>query len=193
MYGTVKQHLEAELQTQSSYLANVVRMQQVVKDLGIEELDAYIDTQVYSFSDDDPPRITITPRHVPGIGLFSDGPGGFDMRVVDSTPILSQIARRILPKVGKLEKGFNEQYNYMTLTAMYNGIKIVIKDETPKTCTVECVEEEIEVPEQLVPAHTKKVVKFRLVGDCDPIFADESSHIVTSQGAIQIEKKEVPF
>jgi hypothetical protein len=186
---TVKVHLREHLERDARFLSNLVRMQQAVKDLGIDDLEAYVTITSYAFGDD-LPEIIIHPLHTPGIGIFGGGLEEIALKVVDTTPLMSQIARKMLPVVGRLEKGFDAERNEVSLTAVYLGIRIVIKDETPKTCSVERVEEEIDVPEKIVPAHKEKKVTYKLVGDCDPLLADEAAHVVTSQGAIELPAEE---
>lgn len=181
---TVKGELDKQLEQDSKFLSNIALMREISRELGLDNVEAYIHVTSYSFSDDELPSIVIHPSHTPEVGIFMDG-GGPALNLVDTTPRLAQIARLLLPKVGKLEKGFDEQNNQVTLTCVYRGIKIVVKDETPKTCGVERVEEVIDVPEKIVPAHQEKRVRYRLVGDCDPILADEASGGQTDQGFIE--------
>jgi hypothetical protein len=82
---------------------------------------------------------------------------------------LATVAKTLLPKLGELRKEFDETQNRISLVAEYKGVKIVLSSETPKTCTVEKVEETVEVPEQIVPAHVEKKVRWVMKGDCDPL------------------------
>jgi hypothetical protein len=86
---------------------------------------------------------------------------------------MQEMTKRLLPKVGKFVKGFDEAYNQVTLTAEVRGVTLKLAMSTPSTCTVETVTEEVEVAEQVIPAHTEKKTRYVLKGDCDPIMASE--------------------
>lgn len=166
---------------------------EVIEELGIADLRCYPSIDYYSANQI---SIRLTPAHDSGIGLFTDG-HSIAMEMVDTTPVMLQIARLLLPKVGKFDKGFEEEQNNITLTCVYRDVKLVLYDSPPKTCTVERVEEVIEVPEKVIPAHKEKKVRFVMVGDCDPLM---QTHIETSQGNVEIPQpvpaaadEDVPF
>ena len=81
--------------------------------------------------------------------------------------------KRLLPLVGKFEKGYDSDHNELTLSATFEGVSLTFKAEPPDTCTVEVDEEEVEVEEEITPAHTETRRTYRLVGDCDPIMQPE--------------------
>lgn len=90
----------------------------------------------------------------------------------ESSEQAAAMAKQILPKVGRIEKSFNEDTRDMEMRCTYKGIDIILRFSTPNTCTVEKVEEEVEVPEvPAVPAHTEKKVRYVLKGDCDPLMS----------------------
>lgn len=157
---------------------------EVIEELGIDKLECYPSIDYYSANK---VKVVIQPSHTPGIGIFTDG-HNIDLAITDTTPVLAQIARLLLPKVGKFEKGFNQQQNMLTLTCTYRDVILVLTDAPPKTCTVERVEEEVDIPEKVVPAHKEKKVRYVMVGDCDPLM---QTHIETSQGSIEIPAPEV--
>lgn len=84
---------------------------------------------------------------------------------------LQIVARRLLPTVGILTKGFNDKQNELTLSTTVRGVAVKFAMSTPQSCTVEAVEEEVEVAEQVIPAHTEKKVRYVLKGDCAPLMA----------------------
>lgn len=87
---------------------------------------------------------------------------------------MARLAKQLLPKLGELRKEFDETQNRLRLVADYKGVQIMLEAEPPKTCMVEKVEEVVEVPEQIVPAHTEKKVRWVMTGDCDPLMQPAS-------------------
>ena len=81
----------------------------------------------------------------------------------------SEEIKRLLPLVGKFDKGYDSDTNQLTLKATCQGVAITFKAAPPDTCTVEMDEEEVEVPEEIVEAHTETRRTYRLVGDCPPM------------------------
>ena len=77
--------------------------------------------------------------------------------------------KRLLPLVGKFNKGYNSDLNRLTLSATFEGVSLKFQAVPPDTCTVEVDEEEVEVEEEIIEAHTETRRTYRLVGDCDPI------------------------
>jgi hypothetical protein len=89
---------------------------------------------------------------------------------------VTMFTRMLIEKVKKFDKNFDTSSGTMSLSAEYNGVKVILQYNPPKTCTVERVEEEIEIPEKpAIPAHKEKVVRFVTKGDCVPIMAQEIS------------------
>jgi len=76
------------------------------------------------------------------------------------------IIARLLTKVGKFTKRFDESNNKLEFVAKYNGFDIKISTPTPSTCTVEIEEEEVFVPAEPERYETRK--KYVLKGDCSP-------------------------
>ena len=150
-------------------------IEKVAEELGLLNKDVYIvhGTSRYHKGKWSGPYLQLEPRHLMGIGLTTDG-RTIDMGVVETTPTLAECARLLLPKVGRFEKSFDENTNEIVLTAEYRGVTIILKDRTPETCTVERIEEEVEIPETVTPAHTEKRVKYALKGDCDPLLSSKS-------------------
>lgn len=157
----------------ASEIARHQQIEEVLIDLKLINSEAYIDFGTRSFENGksiDNAYIRIGPRHIPGIA-FGVNSKGLTMSVVDTTPTLGDVARLLLPKVGRFEKSFDGEHNLLRLTAEYRGVRLIIEDTPPNTCTVKCIEEEVEVPETVVPAHTEKKVRYELEGDCDPLLA----------------------
>lgn len=152
--------------------AKYFRIEEVLRELDLLDVNTY---DVY-FSTYGELTVTIRPKHV--LGLLADF-----QTVVDTTPTLADAAKFWLPKVGKWEKGFNGESNEITLTGEYKGVRIVLIDATPDTCTVEKVEEVVDLP-----AHSYVRRKYVLKGDCDPLLASQSA-----EGAVSLSDNEVPF
>lgn len=151
--STLKEQLGWQYRYLAEQSARYFQIEEVLEELGLLDVNTY---DVY-FGTYGGATVTIRPKHV--LGLLADF-----QTVVDTTPTLADAAKHWLPKVGKWEKGFNEASNEITLTGEYKGVKIVLVDATPATCTVETVEEEVEVP-----ATSYKKRKYVLKGDCDPL------------------------
>jgi len=122
------------------------------------------------------PYVKLEPRHIKGIAFGFDDEGP-TLRLVDASPTLGDAARILLPKVHKWDKSFDETQNKIRLTAKFMGVDVILEDAPPETCTVEKVEEEIEVPEKVVPAHTEKKVRYVLKGDCDPLLSARTEQV----------------
>jgi hypothetical protein len=129
-----------------------------LRELGLLEIEDY-DVYMNSYGED-LPSVRLRPKHIPGLAADFQ-------TVTDTTPTLADAVKALLPKVGRFEKGFDEGANEITMTATFKGVKIVLRDATPSTCTVEKVEEE--VPSRVVGGY--KTTKYRLVGDCDPLLS----------------------
>lgn len=148
MSTTIGEQLQETLVQDTKWLSNLSTIINLIGESGLYDAEASVAVQTYSFSETDLPYVKISPFS------FSD---------------LPSIAKRLLPFVGKFEKSFDEKENQVILTGTYQGIKVILWDYPPNTCTVERIEEDVLVPEQVVPEHTEKKVRYRLVGDCDPI------------------------
>lgn len=97
-------------------------------------------------------------------------PAGFN----DDGAKVKELVKQLLPKVHHFDKGFNEQTNEITFTATFDGVKIVLRSTPPSTCIVEEYKEDVFVPAvKAKPETTRKVTKYRLVGDCLPVLAGD--------------------
>lgn len=177
---SVKEQLATQLKWRAESLAAIVTITNACEGLGIADADFYLDCGDTEYIGDkriEGPYIKLSPRHVSGIafGISNEGP---TLEVVDTTPTLSDAARILLPKVGKWEKSFDGEHNLIQLTGYYRGVRVVLEDTPPDTCTVHKIEEEVEVLEQVVAAHTEKKVRYVLEGDCDPL--------MTARDAVQV-------
>ncbi len=90
---------------------------------------------------------------------------------------LADAAQALLTKVGRWTKSFDATNNLIQLTGEYRNVRIVVQDAPPATCTVQKVEEEVEVPEQIIAAHTETKVRYVMVGDCDPLMTQQSEAV----------------
>lgn len=72
-------------------------------------------------------------------------------------------AKRILPLVGKLEKSFNEYSGNVVYSGKYKDVGFKINSIPTNACEIRVVEEEQEVTE------IRKVKKYQLIGNCDPL------------------------
>jgi hypothetical protein len=162
--STIAQKVNEAMKWRAEAVALGSQLSTAMEQLGIADLEAYayVSWDYDAAAGRQTVSITIQPEHAPGVGRLA-------MQLTDTTPLLGHIASKILPNVGKFIKGFDEQRNRLTLTATYNGIKIILTDEPPNTCHVEKVIEEVVVPERVIPEHTEKRVRYQLSGDCDPI------------------------
>jgi len=82
---------------------------------------------------------------------------------------MANMARVLLPKVGTFRKQFEERTGHIGVVGEYKGVQIMLDVPAPSTCHVEVVEEEVEVPEQVIEAHTVTKRRYVLTGDCDPL------------------------
>ncbi len=80
---------------------------------------------------------------------------------------MGETARALLPVVGSFKKKFDESDGDLELVGTLDGITVTISGKPPESCTVEKVVEEIEVPAE--EAHTEKVTRYVMTGDCDPL------------------------
>jgi hypothetical protein len=143
----IVEDIQKEIVSYGQYLRNVTRIAAVIDFLGLNELEGWASVDAILCVEDLPSV---------SIGCKND----------EST--LDEVARK-LAKAGKVTKGFDESGNRLELTVVTGGVNVKVKFQPPSTCTVEKVEEEVEVPEKVVPAHTEKRVRFKLVGDCGPL------------------------
>ena len=162
--------LKSKLLTSYSWIgeqaARVAMIEAAAKHIGLEEavegVECYVGLTTYG---DNRPEIAIC--------LYAQRGILADFQTVTESNPLQEMTKRLLPKVGKFVKGFDEAYNQVTLTAEVRGVTLKLAMSTPSTCTVETVTEEVEVAEQVIPAHTEKKTRYVLKGDCDPIMASE--------------------
>lgn len=171
--STVREQFQQRYEWQAEQIAVTHQLREAAKNLGLLDADFYMDFGDGEYRDGrliPGPYIKLDPKHVPGIAL-SMGLDGPTMHVVDTTPTLADAARLLMPKIGKWKKSFDEESNLLKLEGEYKGVRIILQDTPPETCTVEKIEEEVEVPEQVIAAHTETKVRYVLKGDCDPLLA----------------------
>lgn len=175
---SMRRQLMDQYRNYAKSIGGVRMLEQAAEDLKIIDMDAYMDFGISQYKmvdgefQDLGPFIKLTPRHVAGIRFMIEG-GDLSVGVVDTSMTLSEAARVLLPKIGHLDKSYDEDNNKILLTGSYRGVRIILEDTPPETCTVEKVEEEVEVPEKVIAAHTKKRTRFKLVGDCEPLMKSE--------------------
>lgn len=169
MSYTVRDQIVSKVNYHAREIGAMSLIQDVMEDLKLLDVEFWPDIGNGEYVDGkliDGPYVKLTPRHTPGVvfGMSSEGP---TLALVDTTPTLGDAAIALLPKVGKWTKGYNADSNLISVTGHYRGVRIVIQDTPPDTCTVEKVEEEVVVPAQ--PERTEKRVRYVLKGDCDPL------------------------
>jgi hypothetical protein len=143
----IKDDVAKELSHYALYLANVSRISMALEEAKLADLDAWISIDAILCEHEVP---------VVRIGCKND------------EETLDEVSRK-LAAYGLVTKGFDEELNQLSLAAKVLGVKIEVVFTPPNTCTVERVEEDVIVPEELVPAHTEKKVKYVLKGDCGPM------------------------
>lgn len=171
----VKEEILLKYSAHAKSIAQISQLESVLEDLGLMDVDVWMDFGTGFMEGEkyvDKPYINVEPRHLPGIAIGLNRAGEPTMALVDTTPTLRDAALALLPKVGKWEKSFDPVNNLVILTAYYKDVRLRLTDAPPSTCTVEKVEEEVEVPEKVTPAHTEKKVRYVLKGDCDPLLAE---------------------
>jgi hypothetical protein len=89
--------------------------------------------------------------------------GSFEVYARDAEHA-AEIAKTILPKVGRLDKVVNQYSGSLELTAQYLDVGITIRYSPPAGCTIQEVTEEV-----TEPARTYTRRKFVAVGDCAPL------------------------
>lgn len=140
--------------------AKVAQLQAAADAIGLADVLEDIDGYIYFSAYAEPMRIEVN--------LYSSHGLTQTFELTESNP-LQVVARRLLPKAGKLTKGFDETANKLTLSVLSDGIAVVFSMSTPAACTVEAVTEEVEVEEKVIPAHTEKKTRYVLKGDCEPL------------------------
>ena len=178
--STLREQFDHDFRYYAEQIGKFWQLREVVEELGLLDLDIYVnkgtswyDSEAHKSTG---PYIELEPRHVPGIGIRAVGPPdleGIAFGLTDTTPTLGDAAKVLLPKIGRFEKGYDARNNLLTLTAHYKGVRIVLKDTPPDTCTVEKVEEEEELPAS--PAYTRTVTRYRLIGDCNPLLGPKTN------------------
>ena len=159
---------------QAKMLADTSKIEEAFKGLELLEADFWADfgqTEYFAGKAVEGLYIKLEPKNVPGIAWTMEG-GETSLSVVDTTPTLGDAARVLLYKVGKWTKEFDGDNNRIRLIGEYKGVRIILEDTPPETCTVEKIEEEVEVPEKVIPAHKEIKTRFVLKGDCDPLLTE---------------------
>jgi hypothetical protein len=154
MSYTVKDQLNSRLSGMAKAISTIARIEEAVAALGLLDADIYLNSGDGEWFDGKcipGPYIRFQPHEV----------------LMDPSGTLPDAARALLGKVGKWEKGFDAQNNLLRLTGTLLGVRIVLEDTPPSTCTVRAIEEEVEVPAR--EAYTEKQVRYVLEGDCDPL------------------------
>lgn len=168
--GAIREQFANQYEYHAVECAKINRIQEVVEELGLMDKNFYLSMGTCQYVDGKylGPYLSITPQHLAGVSLW-DKAGNIGLYLTDTTPTLADCAKLLLPKVGKWEKSFDETTNEIVLKTEYKGVRIQLRDRTPETCTVEKVEETVEVPEETIAAHTETRVRYVLKGDCDPL------------------------
>jgi hypothetical protein len=171
--ATIREQINRQYSWRAQSLASVSLVEQAM--LGLELLDAdfYADfgeNEYYNNKSIAGPYIVLEPKHLLGIAFTFGG-----LAIVDTTPTIGDAAQVLLPKVGKWTKSFDEANNLIRLTGEFKGVRIVLQDKPPDTCKVHKIEEDVEVPEKVVPAHTEKKIHYVMEGDCDPLMTTRST------------------
>lgn len=162
-------------------LAKTMVVEKAAKELGLFERD---DISAWlQQTGTDVPELQISFK--PGVTVF--------LEAIRPATYMAELAKELLPKVGRWDKGFDETNNHLTLSTVYGGVKIILTAEPPKTCQVELIEENIEVPEKVIPAHTETKKRFVLKGDCDPLMASKEGEISPETVAVAIADDDIPF
>jgi hypothetical protein len=182
MSNALKEQLLSSYSWVGELAARVARIEAAAKHIGLDDaldgVEAYCTITTYG----DAPEISCSLYVQRGITA--------DFQTLTESNPLQVLAKRLLPAVGKFTKGFDDSSNRLTLTADVMGVKLILGMSTPSTCTVETVTEEVEVPEEVIPAHTEKKTRYVLKGDCAPILAateDEAALVVgTAQAVAEI-------
>jgi hypothetical protein len=167
---SVRDDMNGHLLYHAEQIGKYQRIAEVLTDLGLMDLDMYVSFHTGYWSSethsDLGPTVELEPRHV--IGLMADF-----QTLTDTTPTLAEAARVLLPKVGRFEKSYDGDRNEIRLTAVYKGVRVVLRDTPPDTCKVEEVVENVVVPATAERTETRR--KYRLVGECEPLLA-EATH-----------------
>jgi hypothetical protein len=108
----------------------------------------------------------------------------FEHVVTESAQLMATKAKELLPKVGEFGKRFSNTDNRLQLVASYKGVEIILEAKPPHTCTVETVTEEVEVPEQVIPARKETRTRYVLKGDCDPLMKSTEVATQTISGPV---------
>lgn len=145
---SILEHLNSESATWSEYLGRVASVKRALDKVGLLEISG----SVYLQNSWDEQCTVI-------VSLYDN-------------QALEVAARNLTELCGRVEKGFDGSEKQLTVTATYKDLKIVVRSSVPSTCTVEPYEVDVDVPAvEAKPATTRKVTKYRLVGDCEPLLA----------------------
>lgn len=189
--STIRDQLSSALKWRAESIAAIVLISGACEGLGLLDADFWMDSGDGEFYKDKSipgPYIKLEPRHVPGIafGMSKEGP---TIGLVDTTPTLGDAAQILLPKVGKWAKDFDETRNLIRLVGEFKGVRIVLQDTPPDTCTVRKIEEDVEVPEKIIAAHTEKKIRYVMEGDCDPLMTARDTQ-AESVGPVAVAEEE---
>lgn len=180
--STIREQLQHRYTWMAKSLAVVSQIETAAEGLEIMDGDFYLDFgEVEYINGESVPGafIRLRPREVPGVRFslrrsetspYLQEPS---LEVVNTAPTLADAARTLLSKVGRWEKEFDGQNNLLRLVGTYKGVRIILSDTPPETCTIRKVEVEEVVPAR--EAYTTKRTKYVLEGDCDPLLATVAS------------------
>ncbi len=105
------------------------------------------------------------------VTALSTGPPTFHLYPRDGENP-SDALHRLLPHVGKFTKTYDENNDHFSYvgTARDSRFHLHLHVKRPSTCTVE-----VETYQKLVPEHYEERKRYKLTGDCDPVFATEAA------------------
>lgn len=171
-HETTLQKAYKELAFYAKDVAEMMNLIEVIKEMKLDDFGLVSNTHLNSWLDDDKKSRSEIWVYV--------SPWATDKK---GNPItVKTLIEHILPLVLTFEKKYNlrESNSDVELVGYYKNVKVRIQTDLPESCTTEPYEEDVEVEEvEHVPPHTKKVVKYRLTGDCDPLLEDSETEVKT--------------
>lgn len=152
---SIKDEVQKEVVAFALYMANVSRIDGALRDSGLGELEGYVVVEAILCADQTP---------------------GVRVGIKNDEATLDAVARK-LAAYGKVTKDFDQEFNHIGLSANVNGVRVKVMFTPPETCTVERVEEEVDVEEKVIPAHKEKRTRFVLKGDCGPLLKPQGQEV----------------
>jgi len=150
----IERDIMACIEMNREQIAKYLHLLGIVKELELEELDVTPYTSIYG------PYLEIQ---------YSS---------YNSEEILKKVMRFILPRVGRLDKKFDEESGKLILSTIYKDAVISIELKNPSTCRIEAVKEEVTIPAQ---SERKEIrTTYKLIGKCNPLMAEEENDSETT-------------